>query len=91
MTDFIVNEAGAKIYKDIAKHEILKVPVLLDEKEKGVVHLVLSVGFRGSESTNCHYQRVKQRSNSISFALRFTWLGRELYDAKITGNCFVSC
>lgn len=49
VADFIVNKAGAKIYKDINKHEILKVPVLLDEKANGVVHQVLSVGFLGGE------------------------------------------
>ena len=49
MTDFIVNKAGAKIYKDINKHETLKVPVLLDEKAKGIVHKVLSVGILGEQ------------------------------------------
>lgn len=49
MADFIVNKAGAKIYKDINRHEILKVPILLDEKAKGVVHHVLSAGFLGGE------------------------------------------
>ncbi|MGM0877853.1 MAG: hypothetical protein ACQEWV_24725 [Bacillota bacterium] len=44
MANFIVNKAGAKIYKDINKHEVLKVPVLLNKKAKGVVHHVLSVG-----------------------------------------------
>lgn len=49
MADYIVNKAGAKIFKDINKHEILKVPLLLDEKAKGVVHHVLSVGFLGGK------------------------------------------
>lgn len=49
MADFIVNKAGAKIYKDINKHEILKVPVLFDENAKGVVFNVLSVGMLGSQ------------------------------------------
>lgn len=49
MADFIVNKAGAKIYKDLDKHVVLKVPVLLNEKEKGVVHNVLSVGILGSQ------------------------------------------
>lgn len=49
MADFIVNKAGAKIYKDISKHAVLKVPVLLDEKAKGVIHNVLSVGILGSQ------------------------------------------
>jgi hypothetical protein len=47
MADFIVNKAGAKIYKDISKHKVLKVPVLLDNNAKGVVHKVLSVGTLG--------------------------------------------
>ncbi|QEO07785.1 hypothetical protein FLQ07_20560 [Bacillus paralicheniformis] len=49
MADFIINKAGAKIYKDIKKHEFLKVPVLINEKEKGAVHHVLSVGILGGQ------------------------------------------
>jgi hypothetical protein len=47
MADFIVNKAGAKIYMDTSKHEVLEVPVLQDEKETGVVYDVLSVGVVG--------------------------------------------
>ena len=49
MADFIVNKAGAKIYKDINNHEFLKVPVLLNEKAQGIVHNVLSVGILGGQ------------------------------------------
>ncbi|MFJ5625572.1 hypothetical protein ACIQD3_23520 [Peribacillus loiseleuriae] len=49
MADFSVNKAVAKIYQDINKHGILKVPVLLDEETKGVIHQVLSVGFLGEQ------------------------------------------
>jgi len=49
MADFIVNKTGAKIYKDINKHDVLKVPVLLDEKAQGIVHNVLSVGILGGQ------------------------------------------
>lgn len=49
MADFIVNKAGAKIYKDINKHDYLKVPVLLDEKEIGIIYEVLSAGIIGPQ------------------------------------------
>lgn len=49
MADFIVNEAGVKIYKDINKHEVLKVPVLSNQNEQGIVHTVLSAGFIGMQ------------------------------------------
>lgn len=49
MADFIVNKAGAKIYKDVSKHELLKVPVLLNSGAKGIVHNVLSVGIVGMQ------------------------------------------
>lgn len=48
MADFIVNKAGAKIYKDITKHEVMKIPVLMNDKAEGVVHHVLSVGMAGT-------------------------------------------
>ncbi|MGE7762166.1 hypothetical protein [Peribacillus sp. NPDC097895] len=49
MGDFLVNKAGAKIYNDTNKHEILKVPVLLNEKSKGVIHQVLCLGYLGGQ------------------------------------------
>lgn len=49
MTDFVVNKAGAKIYSDINKHELLKLPVLVDTKANGTIHEVLSVGFQGEQ------------------------------------------
>lgn len=42
METIIVNAAGAKIYKDISKHEFLRMPVLFNEKAKGFVYDVLS-------------------------------------------------
>lgn len=47
--DFVVNRAGAKIYMDVSKHEVLKIPVLMNDKTKGVVHEVLSVGVVGAQ------------------------------------------
>lgn len=44
MTDFIVNKAGAKVYLDANKHELLEIPALKNDGERGVVHHVLSVG-----------------------------------------------
>lgn len=49
MEDFVINKAGAKIYKDINKHEVLKVPVLVNENAQGIVHTVLSVGVLGGQ------------------------------------------
>lgn len=51
MTNFIVNKAGAKIYKDITKHEILTLPILKSDKEQGAIYEVLSVGVLGSQRT----------------------------------------
>ena len=47
MSDYVLNNAGAKIFKDINKHEIIKVPVLANETDQGIIHNVLSVGFLG--------------------------------------------
>lgn len=47
MTDFIINKAGAKVYLDANKHELLEIPVLKNDEEKGVIHHVLSVGMGG--------------------------------------------
>ncbi|MDE5054885.1 hypothetical protein NDK25_21970 [Niallia taxi] len=47
MSDFILNKAGAKIYKDIKKHEYIETPVLSDPSESGIIYNVLSVGFVG--------------------------------------------
>lgn len=44
MADFIVNKAGAKVYLDANKHELLAIPVLKNDEERGVIHHVLSVG-----------------------------------------------
>lgn len=44
MTDFIINKAGAKVYLDTNKHELLEIPVLKNDAEKGITHHVLSVG-----------------------------------------------
>ncbi|WP_338754898.1 hypothetical protein [Bacillus sp. FJAT-52991] len=44
MANFTVNKAGAKIYSDISKHEFLKLPMLMNDKAKGAVYEVLSVG-----------------------------------------------
>lgn len=44
MADFIMNKAGAKIYLDANKHELLEIPELKNDKEKGIAHKVLSVG-----------------------------------------------
>lgn len=44
MADFIVNKAGAKVYLDANKHELLEIPVLKNVEERGVIHQVLSVG-----------------------------------------------
>lgn len=47
MTEYIINKAGAKIFKDALNHEPLNIPVLMNEKATGVIHEVLSVGFVG--------------------------------------------
>lgn len=44
MADFIMNKAGAKVYLDANKHELLEIPVLKNDGEKGVIYQVLSVG-----------------------------------------------
>lgn len=44
MADFIVNKAGAKVYLDVNKHELLEIPVLKNDGEQGVIYHVLSVG-----------------------------------------------
>ncbi|HBO5951995.1 MULTISPECIES: hypothetical protein [Bacillus subtilis group] len=49
MADFIVNKAGAKVYKDINKHRVLNAPALSNESEKGTVYNVLSVGILGGQ------------------------------------------
>ena len=49
MEDYIVNNAGAKIYHDIQKHEFLEIPVLDNASESGNVYNVLSVGFIGAQ------------------------------------------
>lgn len=46
-TDYIINHRGAKIYKDITKHEILPIPKIKSTEENGVVYKVLSIGIAG--------------------------------------------
>jgi hypothetical protein len=50
VSDYIVNKAGAKVYSDVNKHAVLKVPLLKKESENGVVHDVLSVGMKAFPS-----------------------------------------
>jgi hypothetical protein len=47
MSDYILNKAGAKIFKDLKKHNFIEVPVLRNQEDQGAVHNVLSVGFLG--------------------------------------------
>lgn len=49
MADFVVNKAGGKVYMDLSKHDTLKIPVLVNDRAKGVVYEVLSVGVAGSQ------------------------------------------
>ncbi|KXY68784.1 hypothetical protein AT261_23625 [Bacillus cereus] len=49
MTNSVVNKAGAKIYSDINKHEMLELPVLVNNKSNGIIHEVLSVGLQGAQ------------------------------------------
>lgn len=51
MEDFIINKAGAKIYKDITKHKLLLLPILSSDTEQGIVYEVLSAGVLGSQRT----------------------------------------
>jgi hypothetical protein len=51
MEDFIINKAGAKIYRDITKNKMLMLPVLANDTEQGIVCEVLSAGILGSQST----------------------------------------
>ncbi|MCE4092845.1 hypothetical protein LXM61_27255 [Priestia megaterium] len=51
MEDFIINKAGAKIYKDITRHKLLSLPVLKNNTEQGIVYEVLSTGVLGSQRT----------------------------------------
>ncbi|WP_100489245.1 hypothetical protein [Sporolactobacillus pectinivorans] len=44
MDEFVVNQAGAKIYKDVSKHNFLEIPILKSTKDKGMIYRVLSVG-----------------------------------------------
>lgn len=48
MDDFFLNVVGAKIYKDVNRHDFLKMPLLLNAKAEGVVHKVFSVGVMGN-------------------------------------------
>lgn len=49
LSDFTINKAGAKIYKDTGKHKMLELPVLSNIEEQGAIHEVLSVGFLGGQ------------------------------------------
>ncbi|WLV25220.1 hypothetical protein QR721_03030 [Aciduricibacillus chroicocephali] len=40
--DFIINEAGAKIYENIEHHKYLYIPILDGEDDQGVVYQVMS-------------------------------------------------
>ncbi|XID95019.1 hypothetical protein ACF3MZ_11105 [Paenibacillaceae bacterium WGS1546] len=42
--DFVINKAGAKVYKDLTKHNVLEIPSLNNQSENGKVYEVLSVG-----------------------------------------------
>ncbi|MCR8845300.1 hypothetical protein NQ117_16570 [Paenibacillus sp. SC116] len=42
--EFVINKAGAKIYKDLARHCILEIPTLKNQAGNGKVYEVLSVG-----------------------------------------------
>lgn len=50
MKKFKINAAGAKIYEDANKHEMLKVPTISDpHNETGAIYDVLSVGLLGEQ------------------------------------------
>ncbi|WP_338842168.1 hypothetical protein [Paenibacillus glucanolyticus] len=42
--DYVINKAGAKVYKDLSKHDVLEIPSLNSDAESGKVYEVLSVG-----------------------------------------------
>lgn len=42
--EFVINKAGAKVYKDLSKHNVLEIPSLSSPSENGKVYEVLSVG-----------------------------------------------
>lgn len=42
--DFIINKAGAKVYRDLSKLSVLQIPTLSNEKQQGVLFDILSVG-----------------------------------------------
>lgn len=42
--DFVINKAGAKVYKDLSKHNELEIPLLNSDAESGKVYEVLSIG-----------------------------------------------
>jgi hypothetical protein len=42
--EFVINKAGAKVYKDLSKHNELEIPSLNSDAENGKVYDVLSIG-----------------------------------------------
>lgn len=43
-SEYVVNKAGAKVYKDLSKHNVLEIPTLNNESEQGKIYEVLSIG-----------------------------------------------
>lgn len=66
MSDYIVNKAGAKIYSDVNKHAVLKVPALKKESENGVVHDVISVGM---VQNGIALITIKQNGDAVAYRL----------------------
>ncbi|WP_174732989.1 hypothetical protein [Mesobacillus harenae] len=50
MAEYVVNKAGAKVYTDISKHEVLAIPTLKSTAEQGALYKVLSVGMHRKQT-----------------------------------------
>ncbi|GIO25080.1 hypothetical protein [Oceanobacillus sp. J11TS1] len=93
MGDYIVNQAGAKIYRDINKHQLLNIPVLQSDEEVGVVYEVLSVGSLGLNRD--HIITVKKQDQVVAYRLPndlsgwaehvqlFSYQGKKVFPSKV--------
>ncbi|MGE8053537.1 hypothetical protein ACQKOD_06105 [Bacillus mycoides] len=95
--DYVINNQGAKIYSDATKHEVLPIPKIKSNKEKGVVYEVLSVGMLGrdtliatirEEGQVVAYILPEQYKGWVSHSLLVSkHLGESIFPEKVEFGC----
>lgn len=94
LSKYIINKAGAKIYKDINRHQLLDIPVLQNKDETGSIYEVLSVGSLGinsdpvitikeSDGSVVAYRLPDDLTDWVDYQKRLSLQGIKVFPAKI--------